>query len=69
MKVGIKTLDVAMEVKNNGVEFEVYTTKGDFLGDMFVVKSGLIWCKGKTKKENGKKVSWQKFIKLMEGED
>lgn len=69
MKVGIKTLDVAMEVKNNGVEFEVYDTKDNFLGDMFVTKSGLTWCKGRTKKENGQKISWTKFIKFMEGDD
>lgn len=66
MRVGIKKLDVKMEVKNNGVEFEVYDNKDNFMGDMFVVKSGLIWCKGKTKKENGIKVSWADFTAWME---
>lgn len=67
MKVGIKNLSVEMEVKNKGVEFDVYDGQGNFLGDMFVVKSGLIWCKGRTKKENGVKVSWEEFIEWMEG--
>lgn len=67
MRVGIKKLDVEMVVKNSGVEFEVYGKDDVFLGDMFVVKSGLIWCKGKTKKENGVKVSWADFTKWMEG--
>lgn len=66
MKVGIKNLSVKMEVKNNGVEFDVYDNKDVFQGDMFVTKSGLIWCKGKTKKENGVKVSWEEFINWME---
>lgn len=66
MKVGIKNLSVEMEVKNKGVEFDVYDNQDTFLGDMFVTKSGIIWCKGKTKKENGVKVNWEDFIKWME---
>lgn len=34
MKVGIKDLAVSMEVKNNGVEFEVYDNADKFLGDL-----------------------------------
>lgn len=66
MKVGIKNLSVEMEVKNSGVEFDVYDNQDKFQGDMIVTKSGIVWCKGKTKKENGVKVSWDEFIKWME---
>ncbi|NNN24374.1 hypothetical protein HLG94_08115 [Pseudomonas nitroreducens] len=66
MKVGIKNLSVEMDVKTKGVEFDVYDNKENFLGDMFVTKSGLVWCKGKTKKENGVRVSWEEFIAWME---
>jgi len=66
MKVNIKNLNVSLEVKNNGVEFAVYDTQDNFLGDMFVTKTGLIWCSGKTKKVNGLKMSWRKFIEYME---
>ncbi|WP_170858558.1 hypothetical protein [Pseudomonas nitroreducens] len=55
-----------MDVKTKGVEFDVYDNKENFLGDMFVTKSGLVWCKGKTKKENGVRVSWEEFIAWME---
>lgn len=34
MKVSIKSFDVAMEVKNKGVEFEVYDNDGQHLGDI-----------------------------------
>ena len=62
MKVRIKDFKVDMEVKNTGIEFEVRDNKDDFLGDCFVTKTGITWCQGKTKQENGKKISWQDFI-------
>lgn len=65
MKVKIKDFNVDMDIKNNGLELEVRDPKGNFLGDCFVTKTGLIWCEGKTDKANGKKISWNKFIKLM----
>lgn len=68
MRVAIKNLSVQMDVKNKGVEFDVYDNQGNFCGDMIVTKSGLVWCKGKTMQKNGVKVSWEKFIEWMEGE-
>ena len=53
-----------MDVKNNGVEFEVR----DFLGDCIVTKTGITWCKGKTKAVNGKKVSWNELIDWMQSD-
>lgn len=65
MKVSIKDLSVDMEIKNKGIELDVYDD-GTHLGDLVVTKSGLTWCKGKTAKENGVKISWKKFIEFME---
>ncbi len=65
MKVGIKRFDVAMDVKTKGIELDVYANDGKFRGDLVVTKTGLIWCEGKTKRENGSKVSWDEFIKWM----
>jgi hypothetical protein len=31
-----------------------------------VTKTGLVWCKGKTKPENGQKISWKDFIAHMQ---
>ncbi len=67
MKVSIKQFDVDMQIKNNGVELAVYSPDGaTFLGDLIVTKSEVIWCKGRTKRANGKNVKWQKFIDLIE---
>ena len=67
MKVSIKDLSVDMEIKNSGVELDVYSPDGSkHLGDLIVTKSGLIWCKGRTSRENGVKISWEKFIEWME---
>jgi hypothetical protein len=66
MKVSIKDFDVAMDVKNKGIEFEVYDNHDVFLGDFILTKTGVIWCKGKTGRQNGKKLSWEQFIENME---
>lgn len=65
MKVSIKSFDVAMEVKNKGVEFEVYDNDGQHLGDIVLTKKWVIWCDGRTRQENGIRVRWAEFIKLM----
>ena len=65
MKVSIKDFGVDMEVKNRGIEFEVHDNAGNFKGDCYVTKSGLIWCEGRTQKRNGIRVSWDEFIDWM----
>jgi hypothetical protein len=56
-----------MDIKNSGVELDVYSPDGSkHLGDLIATKSGLIWCKGKTGRKNGKTVSWTDFIAHME---
>ncbi|MFC7460797.1 hypothetical protein [Hydrogenophaga defluvii] len=66
MKVSIKDLQVAMEVKNAGVEFQINDNAEKQLGDLFVTKANLIWCKGKTQKDNGVKIRWEDFIAWAE---
>jgi len=65
MKVSIKDLAVTMEIKNSGIELDVYDNNGTHLGDLVVTKAKLIWCKGKTQRENGKVITWDQFIDLM----
>lgn len=67
MKVSIKQFNVEMEVKNNGIEFEVRSPDGTkHLGDLVLTKSALVWCPGQTRYENGHRIPWQDFIKLAE---
>ena len=66
MNVNIKTFGVDMAVKNTGIEFEIRDTQDNFLGDCYLTKTGLIWCRGKTTKQNGVRVSWEDFIGWME---
>ena len=69
MKVKIKSFDVEMEVKNNGMELDIMTPDGETrLGDVAITKTGLIWCKGKVSRKNGKAVKWEDFIKWIEGD-
>ncbi len=67
MKVVIKKFDVDMEVKNRGVEFEIRSPDGtQHLGDVVLTKKHVIWCKGRTLSKNGQKVTWNRFIEMME---
>lgn len=66
MKVSIKDFAVTMEIKNKGVELDVYGNDGTHRGDLVVTKTGLTWCKGKTTPANGKKISWDDFVTYME---
>jgi hypothetical protein len=66
MQVLIKDFAVEMSVRNKGVEFQVHDNAGKFIGDCYVTKTGLIWCAGKTTRQKGITVSWDRFVKLME---
>ena len=65
MKVLIKSFDVEMQVKSNGIELEVRSPDGtEQIGDCFATMTGLVWCEGKKGKKNGIKISWQEFIEI-----
>lgn len=66
MNVNIKSFDVAMGVKTKGVEFDVSDSSGKHIGDLVVTKTGLIWCKGRTRRKNGIKITWDRFVDYME---
>jgi hypothetical protein len=66
MKVFIKDLTCTLEIKNKPMEIDVANTKGTHVGDLYVGKTGLTWCSGKTDRKNGVHVSWEAFIKAME---
>lgn len=65
MKVAIKSFDVEMHLKNKGIEFEIYDNQGSHLGDCYLTKTSVIGCPGRTRHENGIKVSWGDFITMM----
>ena len=65
MKVCVKDFTIEMEIKNNGMEFEVRDNNETHRGDIFVTKTGLTWCGGRTHRDNGQKVTWYKFISWM----
>ena len=62
MKVTIKKFDVEMELKNNGVTFDVYDNGGNYLGDIRLGKATIEWCRGKTRPGNGDQKSWDELL-------
>ncbi|OFZ68589.1 MAG: hypothetical protein A2V79_08860 [Betaproteobacteria bacterium RBG_16_56_24] len=70
MEVWIKSLEVDMQVKQKGIELEVRGKDGESqLGDCYATMTGLVWCKGKTKKENGIKLKWEDLKLLCTSDD
>lgn len=66
MKVLVKDLAAEIELKNAGMELEIRSPDGtEHLGDLVLTKSSLIWCEGRQRRENGKKITWAKFIEMM----
>jgi hypothetical protein len=63
----LKKFHTPIDVKNNGVEFGVWDMSERHLGNIYVRKTGLVWCDGKKSAKNGKSISWQKFIDWTEG--
>lgn len=66
MKVRIKDFGINLDILSRGLEIEVKDNQGTHLGDLFVTKTQLIWCKGRTRRENGKPVTWTAFQRWME---
>lgn len=67
MEVWIKSLKVDMQVKQNGIELEVRTPDGkEQLGDCYATMTGLTWCKGRTGKANGVRMSWKQLMTICE---
>ena len=65
MKVWIKKIEVEMQVKNNGVEFEVRSTDDTRqIGDCYATSTGLTWCLGKKTKQKGVQIKWGELMVL-----
>jgi len=66
MIVRVKDFKVEMEIKNTGIELEIRNSQDAFLGDLIITRTQLIWCKGKTARKNGKSISLEDFMAMME---
>lgn len=70
MKVKVKELSAEIELKSNGMELEIRTPDGSSqLGDCYVTMTGLTWCRGKTMKKNGIKLSWNDLAQILASEE
>lgn len=66
MKVLIKEFAVDMEVKSKGIEFEVKSPDGNtHHGDCYITQTSIIWCKGRTTKANGVKITWEQLTAVL----
>jgi hypothetical protein len=66
MQVFVKNISATIELKNNGMTFDLYETDGSYKGKIKLNRAGMVWCSGKTRLENGDKVSWYDLIEHLE---
>jgi hypothetical protein len=66
MDVRIKSFTVEQAIKTNGLELEVKDPNGgQHRGDCYVTMTGLTWCEGRTRRENGVKLSWAELEDIL----
>jgi len=66
MKVTIKEFAVIMELKNNGVEFEIKDNDDTHRGDLRIGKATIEWCRGRTHTGRGVRKTWDEPIAWFE---
>ena len=66
MKVSIKNVPTPIPVCSKGVELGIRNSDSTHKGDLYITNKWLIWCKGKTHKENGVYIELEKLIESME---
>jgi len=69
VRVSIKDLQVRMDLGNNGIELDVYDGEGEHLGDLCIGRGRVEWCHGRTRRGNGKSVTWQRLIEWFEEQE
>jgi hypothetical protein len=69
MQVKTQPFKEALEIKSDGICFDVYGNGAKRLGDLAVTKGGLVWNKvagGKPMRGNGINVRWEEFINWVQ---
>ena len=69
MKVSVKELNAAIELKTKGMALEVLDNNGALQGSLIVTGTGVVWCKGKSNPDKGVKISWTKLIESFANTD
>jgi hypothetical protein len=65
MQVKTQPFKQSLELKNDGISFNVYGNGSKRLGDLYVTKAGLVWSKGanaNASRDGGINVKWEEFI-------
>ena len=64
-KVEIKDFGAKIRVKRRGIEIGVGGPSGH-RGDLIISNTGLTWCVGRTRRENGVSLTWSEFERIMD---
>jgi hypothetical protein len=71
MQVKTQPFKEALEIKSEGISFDIYGNGAKRLGDLSVTKAGLIWstgANGKAPRGKGINVKWEDFISWVQSQ-
>ena len=54
-----------IKIKTDSECYKIWDNQGNFLGSLYINKAKMVWCKGRTRPENGKSIRWEDFIEYM----
>ena len=70
MDVSIKSFTIEQQVKQNGIELEIKDPNGGaHRGDCYVTITGVTWCEGRTRRENGVKLTWVELEDILASDE
>ena len=56
-----------VEVKTSPERYRIWDNQDNLLGSLYINKTRLVWCEGKTQFSNGTPIEWEDFIQYMNG--
>ena len=59
--VGSKGVDI----KTSSERYRIWDNQDNLLGSLYINKTRLVWCEGKTQLSNGIRIEWEDFIEYM----
>ena len=54
------------EIRNGYHRYQIWDNGGELQGSLYINRTRLVWCEGRTRLANGSTVRWEDFIRYME---
>lgn len=66
LRYGDLTLKVTVPLGNDGINLNIADTDNVHVGDLRIGRGRVVWMRGKTTEKNGKSITMNKFLELLD---